>query len=441
MSKFLKNTSIIFGSQSICQVFSLFFAVLTARLLGPAGKGMLSLALLVPNLIVLISNLGVEISNTYFIGKKKYKTQDIISNSVFLSLVIGLSFVVLIWLFAPIISRVLIKGIQIPLLRLSVCLIPLGLMNRYFISILLGQNRIKQLSALRILETFSALILTILLLVVFKFEVFGALVAVICATFLSVIVGVFYVKDGVYQVIPKVNKPVLFQTIRHGVKGYIGNLLQFFNYRFDVILVNFFLGVVSVGHYTIAVALAEFVWHIPNAIAQTLFPKIASSTREQANQFTPMVFRHTFLVTLLAACVLFSVSRFVIPVVFGKAYIPSIVPLWILLPGIVMLSLSKVLTGDLNGRGLPQYGSYSSAISLVATLSLDFFLIPKMGIAGAALASSISYSIATMVVLIFFIKISGLNFLEMFRFNASDFNIYKDLFYKFVRIRKQQPSL
>jgi O-antigen/teichoic acid export membrane protein len=59
------------------------------------------------------------------------------------------------------------------------------------------------------------------------------------------------------------------------------------------------------------------------------------------------------------------------------------------MPGVVALSISKILTSDLAGRGLLQYGAYSSAISLVATVVCDLLLIPKWGIAGAAVASNL----------------------------------------------------
>src|SRR5437667_9949 len=101
MSRFLKNTAFIFGSQVIALGFSLIYAVITARILGPEGKGILSLAILVPNLVVLASNLGVEISNTYFVGQNKHKIQDIISNSVFLALAIGISLAGLILVVSP----------------------------------------------------------------------------------------------------------------------------------------------------------------------------------------------------------------------------------------------------------------------------------------------------------------------------------------------------
>jgi len=437
MSKFVKNTSLIFATQVVSLVFSLAYAVITARILGPEGKGILSLVILVPNLIVLASNLGVEISNTYFVSGKKYKTQDIIDNALFLALGIGLFLVVIIWIFTPFISEVFLKGISVSLLRISVFIIPLGLLQRYLTAILLGQQRIPQLSIVKIGGSVASLLLTILLLVVFNLGVVGPTVAIVLSAVISVIIALYFIRQQNFRLFPAFNRNIFFHTIRHGLKGYAGNLLQFFNYRFDVFIVNYFLGVASVGYYMIAVSLGEFVWYIPNSIASVLFPKTASSKKEEANQFTPLVFRHTLLITSAAALGLFAISRFLIPFVFGEKFVPSILPLWILLPGIVCLSLSKILTGDLNGRGLPQYGSYSAGISLIFTLLLDFLLIPKLGIAGAALASTVSYLISTLIVIFFFLKVSGLQLQHLFLFNSREFIIYRDYWQKVIRMITQ----
>jgi O-antigen/teichoic acid export membrane protein len=64
----------------------------------------------------------------------------------------------------------------------------------------------------------------------------------------------------------------------------------------------------------------------------------------------------------------------------------------VLLPGVILLGGAKVLTNEIAGWGYPHYNSFNAGVALILTVILDLILIPRFGILGAALASSISYT-------------------------------------------------
>jgi O-antigen/teichoic acid export membrane protein len=94
-------------------------------------------------------------------------------------------------------------------------------------------------------------------------------------------------------------------------------------------------------------------------------------------------------------------SPWAIPLVFGARFSPSVSVVWWILPGTIALSVSKVICADLAGRGRPEFSSICAFLSLAVTVSLDLLLIPRMGINGAALASSAAYSVQTVLLAIF----------------------------------------
>jgi O-antigen/teichoic acid export membrane protein len=81
----------------------------------------------------------------------------------------------------------------------------------------------------------------------------------------------------------------------------------------------------------------------------------------------------------------------VIPAIFGEAFRASVPVIWWILPGTVALAVSKVMCADLLARGMPEYSSVFAFVTLIVTVVLDLLLIPRMGIQGAALASSVAY--------------------------------------------------
>jgi O-antigen/teichoic acid export membrane protein len=91
------------------------------------------------------------------------------------------------------------------------------------------------------------------------------------------------------------------------------------------------------------------------------------------------------------------IAPLLIRVLFGSAFSPSVVAVWLLLPGIVTLSVARVLSSYLLGKNRLKVDFFASLAGLAITLVLDLTLIPRYGFAGAAIASSVAYT-TTMVV-------------------------------------------
>jgi Na+-driven multidrug efflux pump len=101
--------------------------------------------------------------------------------------------------------------------------------------------------------------------------------------------------------------------------------------------------------------------------------------------------RVTLLVTATAALFMIPVVAIGIPIVL-PAFGESVLPFCLILPGIVSLSVSKVLSGYVSGVGDPGSVARVSVASLGVNVAANIVLIPRLGIAGAALASTISYT-------------------------------------------------
>jgi len=70
----------------------------------------------------------------------------------------------------------------------------------------------------------------------------------------------------------------------------------------------------------------------------------------------------------------------------------------------------------------------------MVNIPLNLWLIPKWGIAGAVFASTVTYIVTTMVVIIVFVKISGKSWYEILLIKKQDFQDYKKIIFK---IRKR----
>jgi O-antigen/teichoic acid export membrane protein len=204
--------------------------------------------------------------------------------------------------------------------------------------------------------------------------------------------GVFLARDilqGIWRA-PKVNREI-FSGLLTGLRGQLGNVAAFFNYRFDVFIVNYYLDPAQVGLYALGVVISEGLWQIPQAAALGLFPRTARTVGEDAAEFTCLILRHVFAISCISALALALASPIAVPLLFGAQFSPSVRVIWWILPGTIAISMGKVAASHLAGRGKTGRNSVFGAIALVVTLALDLLLIPRIGISGAAIASSASY--------------------------------------------------
>ena len=436
MNSISKNSAITFSSQILIFAVGFITSIILARTLGPTGKGIYALIILIPAVMLKLGSLGIEAANVYFVGSRQYEPKDVASNSLLSSILLSL-FLILLFLGISYLSAfknyLNSNQINIFYLWLVVLTIPFSLFSGFLRSIFLGKEKIITFNKINIFQTIIQLVTIVIFLIILKQGVSGAVNAHILTVLFAFVFIIFLIKK-VTKIKLSFNKKLFKDSIGYGVKAYFANLAQFLNYRLDMFLVAFFLTPAAVGYYSLSVGIAEKLWMLPGAIATVLFPRVSSLQDKDANNLTPRVARHTFFIIFILSLILAILIRPLIKILFGIAFLPSVTPLLILLPGIVALGGAKTLTADMAGRGMPQFGAYSSFISLAVNIPLNLWLIPKWGIAGAAFASSVAYIIATIVVIIAFTKISAKSWTDILLIKKQDFQDYKKILF---RIRKR----
>jgi len=436
MSSITKNSAITFSSQILIFALGFVASIILARVLGPEGKGIYALIVLIPALMLRLGSLGIEAANVYFTGSKRYGIKDIVSNSLLSSILLSSILVSLFFgVFHLDIFQNFLDSNQINpfYLWLIVLTVPLTLFSRFLISIFLGAEKITIYNKVNIFNSTFQLILITVFLVILKQGVFGAVISYVLGIIGCALVVIILITK-LTKITFYLNQRLLKDSTKYGLKAYFGNLTQFLNYRLDMLLVATFLTPASVGLYSISVGIAERLWMLPGTIATVLFPRISSLKDKDANNLTPRITRHTFLIIFVLALILALIARPLIKILFGSVFLPSVMPLMILLPGIIALGGCKILTADLAGRGKPQFGTYASFVSLAVNIPLNLWLIPKWGISGAAFASSVAYITATLMVMAAFVKISNTSWVTILLFNKYDFQDYKNLL---IKLRKK----
>ena len=432
--KFISNLFITFWTQLAVVVLTFGVSVIIARALGPEGKGAYSLIILVPSILFVFGNLGIGIANAYFSGKKKYEISNIASNSVVVALTLGIAMTIAFLVYFLIFQPSFLRDVQPKeALVLATMVLPFLLLTGYFNNMLLGLGKIKEFNLVILAQGAAFLPLVLFFLLVIKLNIFNVIIAWTIAALIASILSILLV-TRVTKIHWSFHPSIFKESVKFGSQFYVGNLLQFLNYRLDMFIVAFFLSASFVGYYSVAVTFAETLWYFPAAVGTVIFAKTISTTPEEANKSTPIICRNTIILTVLAAILLFAAGKYIIIFFFGSAFLPALQPLQILLPGIIAFSVCKVLSYEIAARGKPIINTINVAISLAISIPLDIVLIPRIGISGAAWASTISYSASAIFSIVIFTKISGTNWIDLLIPKFEDLKFYRQAFSSIYRI-------
>jgi O-antigen/teichoic acid export membrane protein len=388
-------------------VFSLASNIILARSLGPEGRGIYAVAVLIPAVVAMIAQLGFQAANVYHTSKRLLPMDEIVGHSVSLALLLGTVCFGVILGYIELTHSTRFLGIGSEFVLISCVALPFSLATIFFQGIQQGAERFVQFNVVLLTQYAAPAVCLFVALVLLRGQTLGAVGAWTASAILTSLVAAWGV-GRLARLSLRLRVPTVRMLLRFGIFSYLGTLTSFVNYRFDVFLVNFFSGARQVGLYSVGTGLAEVVWYLANAAGIVLAPRVASAGSQEGDRVTEAVTRVVALLALMAAGGLALLAPFVVVLFFGAAFAESAWAVWLLLPGIVTFSVGRILSMYLLGRNRLKVDLVASFVGLVLTLTLDLLLIPRFGFRGAAVASSIAYTVAMLVNLVWVVRNSSI---------------------------------
>jgi O-antigen/teichoic acid export membrane protein len=223
--------------------------------------------------------------------------------------------------------------------------------------------------------------------------VYTALVAANCITLLAVI-AVRFPSQWDWRLLPFERGRTM---AREASRAYVANVLQFLSYRIDYWLVEFFSGLRALGLYSLASSLAQTAWLVPRSASTVFLPVLASGDRRDFGR-QALIVRLTLVVFVPLAILATFGSSALLGVVYGPEFSGAATAFSVLLIGCVPYTASIVLASGLAAHGHQILNLRASLWGFLVTVVCDLILIPRFGMMGAAVASSLSYLVTTVYV-------------------------------------------
>ncbi len=364
--------------------------MVTARYLGPADRGLLAAAYLYPQLASTLGSLSLGVAILHHFGRQRSRPEDFAGTCAAASGALGLASLGLLLAGLWIGGEPLYHGIPwfviVPALLPLPCLFALA----FFSSLLQGAMDIRWFNLVHHGPKLLSLLAVLLLLAFGRLGVWELVIVGAILTAITGIVPVWRMRrhaPGTWRV-----RWTLFRCLTaDGFRVHLGVVAIFLAGRANLFLANFYLTKAEVGYLYVAITLAELVWFISIAAETVLYPLVAQMAAAEAATLTARVCRQILILSTLTALALALLAPAVVLLYAGPAFLPAVTPLRLLLPGIAALTISKVLSALWVREGWFLTLTLLAGGTGLLSVLLNIVLVPRLGTAGAALATTLPY--------------------------------------------------
>jgi O-antigen/teichoic acid export membrane protein len=404
--RFVRDSASVLGTQLAVTVLSVGTSVITARMLGPHDRGLFQLLVLLPTTLANFVKFGIPQANVYFIRRRSAAARDVASNSMWFALVLGVGLALFAylgrrWMLSPFLHEAPPETIPAVLV-----LVPCVLLQTFFAGVLQAEQRFREFNFQQLMPALLGLLGMPIALIVLRTGLIGAIVT---QTLIAIAVTV-WLAARVHRTAPLRlgwNRNLARGMLSFGGKSYLQTLASTLHFRVDQYMIAAFLDPAQVGLYAVAVNLTNLLLKLPDATGTVLYPRLAAAADRDAHAQTTTVCRHTLFIMAVAGLGYLVFGPAGIRLLYGQAYAGAIRPMLLMLPGIIMVSLYLLLTRNFTSRNRQQVNIIAAAAALAINVALNWVLIPRFGISGAAVSTAVSYSVAALVLLVVFVRESG----------------------------------
>jgi len=398
--KYLQNTGWMFFGRFFTLCISFFISVYIARYLGPSNYGLFNYAISFAGLFGFLTSFGIDSIASREIIKDHAKKDELIGTAFYLKIIgsiIAILTVVIISFFTT------KDPLTLSLIWLfSLTFIPqaFNIIEIYFQSQVLSKKVVTAQMIANIIST----LLKILVITLSKGIFWLMIVFIIEASIYALILLFSFRKFGNHLRNWKFNITIAKSLLKDSWPLMLSTVAIGIYMKIDQVMIKNMLGNEQVGIYAVATKLSEVWYFIPVLICTSLSSSIIKAFNTSKELFEKRMMKLYFLMFWLSTGIALFITLFshlIIEILFGLQYLGAVTTLQIYVWAGIGVSLGLIVNQYLLVNNYTKISFYITLIGAIINVILNIILIPKLGISGAAIATTVSYIIATFGVILF----------------------------------------
>ncbi len=364
-------------------------SVLIARALGPTGRGLYAYPVALLGIVIALAHVGLEFAQIYLAGQGQ-DLRHMWADATVFSVAAG----AVCW--ACVAGIVMIDprvagGLPLSWIAIPMGLVPLLLMSLYWASLLQLDGR---LVAATWASWFGVALQAVAIGLLFATHELTPFRVLLLQWLTNGSAWLFLLlackRAGLVSL--RVDPVLLRRAVAFGVKAYVAQVFLFLVLRVDQVLVASFAGYRALGLYALATTVAELLWLLTDPLAGAMVPHVVRARMGDDRRLSFAVARLSLWISAAAAACGWFLAPLVVPVVYGAGFTAATPALRLLLPGVVALAAARPLGSVLVKEGRALVASVLGLGALALNVALNLALLPRIGIRGASIASSVSYA-------------------------------------------------
>ena len=410
-SKVAKGSAIIFIGNIIFRVGGYIYRFLMASLLGPAAYGILGLTTPFQGIFQVLSAAGLPPAIAKYVSQyNALDEKDLARQTIFTALKImvclGLFFgLVMVFVAAPIITNYYHKPEALLPLQAVGLITPFSVIVGAFRGAFQGVYKMEYFLYTRAIEQIF-MILAATALVLIGLSTLGAVLGSVLGFAASAVAAVYIFKRYMGKYIPPASPDFKFShkdelklaktLIYFSIPVTITALAEMGIYSICTLIMGAFLTASAIGFFTAADPISRLPLIVSISLATTILPAAseAYALKDQVllEKYVNSSYKYGmfFVIPMCVGIAIF--AREIMGLVYftNASYMNGALALAILVIGMTFYSIYSISGSIVQGIGNPRIPMYILIFGCIITLGLGYYLIPKYGIEGGALATTIA---------------------------------------------------
>ena len=401
--KYIANTSWLLGGKIFNIAITLFVGVYVARYLGPRRFGLLNYAISYTGLFVAFSKLGLDNIVIRELVNKTHRNDCLLGTAFILKLIGAIITCYLIFISVRLTSSDPTTKLLIYIIMPCHVFYSFQVIDFYFQSSVRSKYSV-------IVGFFVTVIMSsvkLVLVLMSKTLLYFAFILVVEQMILSI---------GLLFIYSRQNLSVLKWNYRFNVakdllaKAWpliLSTIAVSIYMKIDQIMIKEMIDAESVGIYAVAVKLSVIWYFLPILIAQSLFPAIISAQKANKSHYYSRLQSFFDMMTWLGIAIALPISLAasgLVNLLFGEQYINAGLVLSVYAWTGVFVFLGVANGKWLIAENMQKITFYRTLLGSIINIILNYLLIPRQGIIGAAIATLSTQAIVNFFFLALFDK-------------------------------------
>lgn len=381
------------ASGYVTLAFGLITGPITARVLGPGGRGEVAAATVYAAMIAVVASVGLPNAVGYWLATGRSTASALLAAVIRFALLISPLAVV-----GGVYAGVALRQFS-PAGRLGVAVL-IGLVPVVVVGFAV-EAMIRARGELGVLARTRLVALGLPALATVGLWLTGTL-SVLSMTATSVVTMAVVMAYVCAQLGARPRRrESLPPLLRYGCRSILGGTAIAVSGRLDQAIIGPVLGPSALGLYAVAATVSALPLALSYAVSARAFAEVGRAEEAERVNVAASYVRLSVVVTVPAVLALAAVIPFAMPLVYGSSFQGSVVPTLLLLPSIVAASFLAAAEAGMNGLGRPGRASAAEGAGTVVGLVALVLLLRPMGISGAAIATSFDFFVSATIIGLF----------------------------------------